>query len=1074
MKVLLNQEKVHKTDVIAMSNQPIWTVESGSLFLLDIESCNDTTKNILTFEVRDRDPLLPGTIGKTQCIGTVRLDVKKIMDHYSTEERVEFPIVSNVYQAAREGILSWDDDDDDDDDDVGEGKCTSKAEETDLLGSQVVTKKISKDAPPLSGDEAILSLRFRRATPEDVHLIENLKAGRLDLVGSENLGGESKQKASALMTEGEVNVGGSVGGLVDSFKFTLSASKGKGHKLKLRVKPGPDPMRPEQTRFLSEEELIAATYSPSKQWIECGSGTHGRVYIEVLHCDGVPNYDAGGGLGGKKTNTFVSIVHEDAAVQTNVIPSLLSPLWLPWTKRAFAFNRMHPLSSMYIGVFHYDPVNPLGHQGIGRVCINLGQLRPDHDYILKYNLHQSSVYSNRKQNGSITVRLRIDQPDPKVLLLKITKPLPQFQINVKKKKTRDIVKYTCYGRHLEGKFDVNLLKSQVNEMVELVQDIQYAVVDAAKSLIFWKGQVMLGGKAKFPLYSLLAYIFCANAVEKPHLLPSLPFWLLFFVMVASFGHQSHHPSPWHRPRPITDYLSIIVKGKGTSRVNCIQAGQGMKEVDVLEQAHKSRIELDAMAATKRAEMQQKVTVVEEAADNKKGTGSTVPQIDPLAMLLPVQKKIEQAIVLPRALRSIITWEISSVSFFITSVSLAAAILLSVLPSLWIIHWICRVAVHALLGPHMKVVDIIFYDDGIDKFKQEQDMLKNLTAEFRGKNKAARIKAETEVKQTAMRKVRLGRLSVNIPPVNVTRYYDYPLLMDSTAEPAATKLMKGWKNRHIYPGQNLYGRMIPAQKLMKDEEEEETDDERTEAEDYDKEKIQKLVQHKLLVAQAKADLDTSFISRREVVEQLQHLVSEEEMSSYLPNEDAAEDGDSVRVSISNEGSAPDESVSKDKVGCARRNECEDEESSSAIDNDSSLLLQGETDDECAKAVNLISNQGGTVREDTITIDADFHGGSDLSSLSQHMTTELKECANEDLGGDVSHQDQRDEDDQESSERDDGDDEFDDPFATYSEEKRALSATEGQTTSPSDPPTDTANKVLPQRRRWFGGRDKKVSD
>jgi len=1076
--VLLNQDKIHKTDAVTMTNQPIWTVENGSLFLVDLSSSSsNTSRKMLTFEVRDRDPLLPG---KTECIGTVRIDVNQILDSYCTEERVEFSILSDVYQAAREGILSWDSGEEGDE---NPGKKSQPSEATSLIARKGEHKgrlgetKESKYAVSHSGDEATLALRFRRATQEDVHFIGNLRAGRLDLKDEKRgngstKGGKSKQQLSALMTEEEGNVGGAVGGLVDSVKFTLSASKGKGHKRKLRVKPRPDPTRPEQTRFLTEEEVIAATYSPSKQWIECGSGSHGRVYVEILHCDKLPNCDAGGGLAGNKTNAFVNIVYEDAAVQTDVLQNCLSPLWLPWTKRAFAFNRTHPLSSMYIGVFHYDVVNPLGHQGIGRIAINLQQMRAHHDYILKYNLHHSSVYSNRTPNGSITVRLRIDPGgSEKAFLLQTIQPLCQFEINVKKRKTQAIVKYTCYGHHVEDKFDINLLKSQANEMMELLQDVQYVVVDATKSLIFWRGQVMLG-KADFPLYSLLAYIFCAYVVERPHLLPSLFFWFLFFVMSASYGHRRHHPSPWYRSKPISDYLSIIAKGKATPTVMSIQAGQGVKEIAALEEAWKSRIELDAMAASKRSEMQEKVTAVEEAVDNKKGAGPSVPQMDPLALLLPLQKKVEQAIYIPRAMKSIITWECSSISFVLTFGSLAIAVLLSVLPTAWLIYWFCRLAVHCFLGPHMKVVDIVLnpgsgLNDGSDRHRQEQNMVKNLAKEFHGRNKVARMKAEGEVKRAAMRKIRLGHLNVKVPSVNITRYCDYPLPTDSTAEPVTMASQKGWNHRLIFPGQNLYGQMISMQRIRKDMEEgiakEECDvdelfhshneDQINDTSDSSPDELQQLANYKLQLANAKANLGRSIGSREEVeaVKKLELLV--EEMSQISPGRDADSVDDSGRASISNEGVTPSQNVPEDRSGRGQGNESNPmrDRNSEFSDSGSSWPQDDDSGDRKDTTLDLAGSQENVPGDESVL--SDDLQGVQITALSEEAINS-NDLVNIDLKEEIS-QDQRDDDDLLK---------YDDPFATYSEEKRTLAMT--ATSDQSAPPAPKG-----KLRRLLRGRSMK---
>ena len=948
VKVLVGGELVHKTEAIGGSNNPIWTVESGSLFLLGGGSEKSSAavgqeegknKTVL-LELRDQSALVPG---KTVSIGTVRLAVEDVYRYaqHRAAERLEFPIANDLVAAAREGMLSWSeesehgisgsqaggDDDAGGDDGANEDKTEKKSEKASSGKDDGKTKEVEDDAPTLA-------LRFRLATQEDEKFMSNLKAGRLDAIAEDNYGvarrchtpsskeedvaakddtniaagtpqsrkqsssagrgaSSAARRTSALLTEEDAaNLAASVGGVMDSVKFTLSASQGRGHKLKLRVKPGPDPTpgREDKTRFLSEEELMAATYSPSKHWIEAGSGRHGRVLVEVLHCDGLPNCDPGGGVVGQKTTAFVSIVMEDSVVQTDTIPSCCSPQWMPWTRRAFACNRLHPFSSMYVGVFHFDPVNPLGHRGIGRVAINLQQFQSNHVYLLKFNLYNSPVYSDRVPMGSITLRLRLDQPPgtEKALLLEAIKPLPKMmQINVKKRKSLAVVKYTCYGQHPEDRFDIAALKSQAQEMLDLVQGAKYALVDAAKSLIFWRGQVSFG-KVKFPLYSMLVYIGGAYVVERPYLLPSLFFWIVAFSMMASYGHRSQLPSPWYRGRPIADFASAFTNGKLKGSTVRIKAGEGAKETEGLQQAWQSRVELDAVAASKRSEMEKRVSEVEEAAD-KTSSGSRVPQIDPMAMLIPVQQSIDMAIWFPRFAKSIATWENSTAAFLLTAGSFAIAILLSVLPATWIIQWSFRVAIHLGIGPHMKLVDLFFnahvdFEEEGDRIKHEKAMIKSLAKTFKSKNKMARINAEEIIKKNAMRKIRLGTFVAQVPSVNVTRFYDYPL-PDSTTAPESTtlssKAVRGWKDRVVVPGQQLYGSMIPVPMLPVEEEDtavgdqdaagalrdtdpkEREDDDNNESTDDD---LQKLAEFNFQLAQAKAELDLSRLESRRATDE----------------------------------------------------------------------------------------------------------------------------------------------------------------------------------------------------------------
>jgi hypothetical protein len=56
-----------------------------------------------------------------------------------------------------------------------------------------------------------------------------------------------------------------------------------------RVWPFPDPDNPDETRFMTKEQIHNAARQPSKQWVEGGCGDYGTVHLEILGCDDLPN-----------------------------------------------------------------------------------------------------------------------------------------------------------------------------------------------------------------------------------------------------------------------------------------------------------------------------------------------------------------------------------------------------------------------------------------------------------------------------------------------------------------------------------------------------------------------------------------------------------------------------------------------------------------------------------------------------------------------------------------------------------------------------------------------------------------
>ena len=117
------------------------------------------------------------------------------------------------------------------------------------------------------------------------------------------------------------------------------------------VRPGPDPKRKEETAWLTKEKIDEESLKQSYEWIDIGSGSLGKIFVEIIGCDKLPNMDVGSVLG-NKTDAFVSLVYEDCFERTDVIDDSLSPRWMPWSKRAFIFNCMHTSSQLFLVSAH--------------------------------------------------------------------------------------------------------------------------------------------------------------------------------------------------------------------------------------------------------------------------------------------------------------------------------------------------------------------------------------------------------------------------------------------------------------------------------------------------------------------------------------------------------------------------------------------------------------------------------------------------------------------------------------------------------------------------------------------------
>lgn len=197
---------------------------------------------------------------------------------------------------------------------------------------------------------------------------------------------------------------------------------------------------------MTSAEIDAESEKPSKKWIETGSGQLGKLYVEVIACDGLPNMDTPV-LGGGKTDSFACLVYGDSIVNTEVINDILSPRWMPWTQRAFVFNIMHPSPQLMVGVFDYDsPLPTAEHDPIGRAAVDITNFQKDTVYTLYYDLYTSAIVKKRKSKGQIKLRIRIEIPDGKKCLLAAIKPPPENYINVPTSRDYRVATFVCEGK----------------------------------------------------------------------------------------------------------------------------------------------------------------------------------------------------------------------------------------------------------------------------------------------------------------------------------------------------------------------------------------------------------------------------------------------------------------------------------------------------------------------------------------------------------------------------------------------------------------------------------------------------
>ena len=771
---------------------PIWTILEDSLFALDVSRKDLDNHKALVISVfaRRRQKKLQDRVPRKYrqnditLVGKIRIPSPTILK-CCTQERLEMQLM----------------------DDLGNG-ITS-----------------------FQNEQSMVALRFRVASDADLAFCRDWnRAPRVNppkLWKDADILHDSDKPHGILVTELPENlIQGSnlASAMAGSLDSTLSTLSSPGN-IRVKPYPDPDPDRPSVSQYMTPSYLKTQTVLPSKSWVQAGSSgsSIGRLFLEVLSAHNLPNVDLGGKVG-NQTDAFCAIIYGDSMVQTDVIDDELNPHWPNWTQRAFLFHMQHPSQVLYLGVFGFKR-NPLHHKPIGRVEINLTNLQRDTLYNLEYNLCGASHAAERRSQGKIRIRVRVEVDDERKALLAALRPQPAIYINVTKKKSMVIARYTSCGEYdNEEKFSLQVLQGYIDEIVEgYLKRILYSIEDGGRSLIFWRNQVYWG-KFGLPLYSFMLFVMGMLVVEYPQIFPSFFCFAIALFSLVQMQHRLKMPSPWRRCFSFGHYLRILIIGKSTPKYKLVEANEGFNAMQAKDEAHTKRIERDRVFSEKRESVIKEVEELEGQV-NVEDKSKVVP-----LELMVVLGKV-QAIVggkwnhyhtsvskwntslterahnpgfcrLLRLLDAIVTWEESDLTFFITATCLVASMTFLFVPWAFLLRIIGRLLVVLVLGPQNKVLDLLWYQN------QENDEEK-IRKDFEKRFFEARSKQEEAGKLKAFRHVLFGKYSTLVPPILWTPHQDFPL-PTSTAQTGLSKNPgpKSCKKIPVIIGQQLHGKMIP--------------------------------------------------------------------------------------------------------------------------------------------------------------------------------------------------------------------------------------------------------------------------
>jgi len=756
---------------------PIWTLKTGSLFLLTVESRRLFIEEGIKFVIKDYDK-----IGKDEVLGMSHVDPKVL--YRAQGERMEFKVVP------------------------------SKKSNTG-----------AKSQRKLRQNQGTLVLRCRRASQYDQKFMAEFAKQE-----SKNAKGVASYEAPKADTS-----------VIKTLTTKVKKKDASTGEMLYKIRPFADPMRPpDETEWMSKDDIQEAVLQPSHHWVDIGEGSLGLVYLEILGCDGLPNMDRGR-IYGNKTDTFVAVVYEDVYGRTDVIDDCLSPRWLPWSNRAFICHIAYPSSFLNLGIFDFDSGSErvANHDLIGRVSVDLTNFRSGTEYVLSYNICASARLSDRKSLGKLMIRLRIEIHDERKFAMAALYPPPPIYVNTKLKKDFEVIRQTLLGSVDEEKYSISTLKSYVDEIYEL-QHLLFYIEDGLMAVLLWRGtfEMMipyLEVEVDLPLQSLCAFLISIFLVEHPTFIPSFCFGSLAWLLMAVGVWRQESENVWWRCHSYAQILNMILLGDDYAVPHSIQPFENVEEaqkeasdwIKRIEDSEKRAAEAAKDAELAQQEWEKEVGNVGESTvelDTKvNNTGiieAGIPNIVKAA-LYPIQLMLGMLVRLVRVIKNVLVWQEAYISFWVTTGSLVLAIISLFVPWFWCIKWGSRIFAWTFFGPWMKLVDI-YYFSLTGKEETEEQRQRRLQAEkLAGKltrseyvNKA-RIERENVSKLKAMKRYMFGSYAVRIPVIKQDRYADIPLA-ESFATPYREKEFSlgelaiqeaGYKKKRI-PGQTLTGDMIP--------------------------------------------------------------------------------------------------------------------------------------------------------------------------------------------------------------------------------------------------------------------------
>lgn len=434
------------------------------------------------------------------------------------------------------------------------------------------------------------------------------------------------------------------------------------------------------------------------------------------------------------------------------------------------------------------------------------------------------VFHALQGRGTIIIRLRIEwKNEGEAMKTALTSP-PGLIINTKTGKSFDVLRYLTRGAVDMEKSSLDSVKLYAKELKAYWKNYCF-FLDVMVEIFLWRGRLQIT-KARsvwFPLRSMVLLGAVTVAFERTHLIPTVFFYGIAWIMLSINYHASRHPYPWKRVKASESNNMVVLLGRSIHPPVTIDPGDGVAEGIKLYKLDKSKANrisklVQAILAfvAKAQKIYSKTSESSIAITTQDNDWSLVA-----GRLAPIHALLKVLCTNIRLFRALINWK----GYYAHSLTMRCVLVGTVwlfFPVGRVVAWVVRFLIWFWLGPWMKLVDVFWahqyykthdellqdIDNGVEETQEppmpdfdawlESDM-------FIKMGQSGRVVAEDQYKLKDMRERMYGKYSETIPRFDVSRYPSVPLPQSS-----ATPLKEQAKEKeHWYhvPGQKLQGHMI---------------------------------------------------------------------------------------------------------------------------------------------------------------------------------------------------------------------------------------------------------------------------